>query len=86
MTGKNVLLPIPLVKRMIALLEEGDVSGCSRDDQRDILQSLVVKMRRIELRGAYAEILAADSEDSRRDARLSYLRQKNRLDDFSDDD
>jgi len=86
---KNVLIPIPLVKRIIELLEYWDVSKddrAVRDDRNDVLQSLIVKMRKIELRDAYAEIIAADNEDSRHDARVSYLMQKNQLNDFSADD
>jgi len=87
-TGKNVLVPIPLVKRIIALLECVDVSEYDRairDDCADILQSLIVKMRSLELRDAYAEIIAADDDDSRNAARASYHWQKDRLNDFSGD-
>ena len=87
--GKNVLIPIPLVKRIIELLGYWDISSYDRairDDYGDVLLSLNVKLQKLELRDAYAKIIVADNVDSRFDARIGYLWQKSRLKDMSADD
>ena len=79
---KSVLIPVPLVKRIIELLGYWDISKYDRairDDYGDIVQSLDAKMRKLELRDAYAKIISAGNEDSRNDARIEYLWQKARL-------
>jgi len=87
--GKNVLIPILLMKRIIALLDCWDTSTYDRfirHDHADVRQALIVKMRKLELRDAYAEIINADSDDNRYDAHANYLWLRDRLDDFSTDD
>jgi len=87
--GKNVLIPIPLVKQIIELLGYWDISKYDqaiRDYYGDILLSLNVKLQKLELRDAYSKIIVADNEDSRNDARISYLWQRARLKDMSADD
>lgn len=86
--GKNVLIPISLVKQIIELLGYLDTSKYDRairDDYDDILLTLSVKMQKLELRGAYSKIINADSEDRRHDARMDYLWQKRRLNDLMTD-
>ena len=83
--GKNVLIPITFVKQIIELLEYWDISKYDlsiRIEHDNILRSLHVKLRKLELRDAYAKIIAARDEDSRDDARIEYLKQKARLDHF----
>ena len=78
--GKSVLIPIPLVRRIVDLLGCWDCSSydCSiRDERSEILHALDGKLQKLELRDAYAKILAADSEGSRYVARIDYLRQRN---------
>jgi hypothetical protein len=86
--AKNVLLPIPLVKQIIELLGCWDISNYDRairDAYCDIVQSLDVKMRKLELHDAYSKIIAAGNEVSRHDARINYLWQKALLSDMSAD-
>lgn len=79
---KNVLIPIPLVKRIIELLEYWDLSRYDRvirDEYGVILQALNVKMQKLEIRDAYTKMIVADNVDSRFDARINYLWQKRHL-------
>lgn len=85
---KNVLIPIPLVKQIIELLGCWDISKYDRairDDYDNVRKSLDIKMRKLEIRDAYSRIIAAKTEDSRNDARISYLWQKAQLNDMSAD-
>ena len=80
--GKNVLIPLPLLERIIALLECWDVTKCSyelRYDYSGVLWALKVKIQRLELREAYTRIVHAQSEDDRHLARIEYFRLKNLL-------
>jgi len=82
---KNVLIPIPLVKQIIELLEHWDTfsyDSAIRDMHGDVLLSLNVKLQKLELRDAYAKMVAADNEDSRLGARTDYLWLKGRLNDL----
>jgi hypothetical protein len=84
----NVLIPIPLVKQIIELLGYWDTSKYDRaicDDYRDVMQALNVKLQKLELRDAYSKIINAKNDDSRHDARMEYLWQKSRLDDWVND-
>jgi len=86
--AKSVLIPISLVKQIIELLGCWDLSNYDRairDDCWDVLQSLNVKMQKLELRDTYSKVLAASDEESRHDARMEYLWQKRRLDDLVND-
>ena len=78
--SKSVLIPLPLLERVIWLFEDWDVSdypNCC--DYYDTLRALKVKMQKTELRKAYAGIIHADSEDAQIDARIEYLRQRRQL-------
>ena len=80
--GKNVLIPLPLVKQIFELLGYFDLSeydSAIRDDCAAVLQALFVKTQQLDLRDAYAKIITADGEDSRHDARIAYLAQKAQL-------
>jgi hypothetical protein len=85
--SKNVLIPISLLDKIITLLDYWDVSGYDyviRYDYVDVLNQLIWKMQKIELRDAYSKILDADNQDDRDDARIEYLRKKRMLrDDIS---
>jgi hypothetical protein len=86
--GKNVLIPIPLVKQIIELFGYWDTSKYDRfirDDCEEILQFLNVKLQKLELRDAYGKIVAAKNDDDRHDARIGYLCQKQRLKDLQTD-
>jgi len=72
-------MPLSLVTRISELLGYWDAANYDRavQDERDVvLCAIDAKMRALELRDAYAKIIAADGEDSRRDARIGYLRMK----------
>jgi len=87
--GKSVLVPTSLVKQIIDLLGHWDVSRhdrAVRDGYGDILNSLNVKLQKLELRDAYAKIVAADNQDGQHDARINYLLHKARLNNMSADD
>jgi hypothetical protein len=86
---KNVLIPIPLVKRIVELLGYWDVSmhDCAiRDECSEIMQALDLKMRKLELRDAYSKMINAGNENSRHEARINYLWLKSRLNDISASD
>jgi hypothetical protein len=85
---KSVLIPVPLVKQIIELLDYWDISKYDRairDDRRDVLRELNVKLHKLELRDAYSKMVNADNEDRRHDARMEYLCLKNRLNDLIND-
>jgi hypothetical protein len=76
--AKNVLIPLCLLEQIVELLGYWDISGYDRairDDYYDILRSLDVKMKKLELREAYSSIIRANNEDDRHSARIEYLRQ-----------
>ena len=82
--SNNVTIPLHLLKSLITLLEYWDVSlydRVVRDDYRDALCSLKMKMLKLDMRKAYAMILKAPNEDARHSARIEYLRLKRQLDD-----
>jgi len=85
---KSVLIPVPLVRRIIDLLGYWDVSMIDRsvrDDYWDILRDLYIKLQKLEVREAYAQIIAACNESDRDDARINYLWHKSRLADIFND-
>jgi hypothetical protein len=77
--SKNVLIPLPLMHRIVQLLEYWDVSNYDAAIQLehyDILKYLNVKKRKLDLRDDYANIIRAKNEDSRHEARVRYLQNK----------
>ena len=80
--SKNIMIPLPLLGRIVELLEYWDVSKYDRviqDDYCDVLRELMVKMQKIELRDAYANIINAKNSDDRDWARIHYLQLKRQL-------
>ena len=78
--SKNVLIPLPLLERIICLLETWDVSNYPNCcDYYEVMRELNVKMQKLELRKAYSGIIHAQNEDAQIDARIEYLRQKRQL-------
>ena len=79
---KNILIPMQLLTRIVELLEYWDVSKYDRivqDDYCGVLRELMIKMRKIELRDAYASIIKAKNSDDRDWARIHYLQLKRQL-------
>ena len=76
--GKNAMIPLFLLDRIIELLALLDISEYHelRYEYCDILWALRLKKQRIELRDSYAKIISADDQDERDDARIRYLQQK----------
>jgi hypothetical protein len=81
--GKNVTIPLHLLKTLVVLLEYWDVSlfdRAVRDDYWDALWALKIKLLKLDLREAYSIIVKAPDEDARHHARIEYLRLKNQFD------
>ena len=79
---KNVTIPLPLVKNLVALLEFWDISLFDRsvqDDYWDALWSLKMKLLKLDIHDAYTLMVKAPNEDARLLARIEYLRLKNQL-------
>ena len=73
--GKNVMVPLALLERIIELLGYWDTSRYDRavcDDYDCILQELNLKIHKLELREAYAMIVQSKDGDARRSARIRY--------------
>jgi len=79
--SKNIMLPLSLLERVIDLLECLEVSKLHElhYDYCDILWTLKVKMQKLELRKAYAQIIQATDEDAQNEARIKYLWQKSQI-------
>lgn len=80
--SKNVTIPMPLLKNLIALLEYWDVSlfdRAVRDDYWDALWALKLKLLKLDIHEAYSRIATAPNEDARHTARIEYLQLKNQL-------
>jgi hypothetical protein len=76
---KNIIIPYSLLLRTIDLLEYINISMYDlaiQNDYNDILGDFNDKKRRVALRDTYAEIIYANDDDSRHDARMRYLWQK----------
>ena len=81
-TGKNVMLPLSLLERIIELLDGWNVfeyNPATRYEYDDILWALKVKIQKLELREAYGKIILADDEDAGHSARIRYLQERRQL-------
>lgn len=79
MMAKNVMIPLTLLDQLIELLGYWDVSQYDyylRCYYHDVLDELVWKKQKLELRDAYAKIVGANSQEARDLARIRYLQQK----------
>jgi hypothetical protein len=79
---KNVMIPLPLLRRVIGLLECWDVSNYDpvvQLEHYDVLRSLMLKRRRLDLRDDYARIIRSKNESDRDDARIAYIQNRNWL-------
>jgi hypothetical protein len=78
----NVMIKLSLLERIFELLDGLDTSRygynyCCEYDE--VFQELNLKMQKLELRKAYARIIAAEDDEVRAEARSEYLRQKRRM-------
>ena len=81
--GKNVEIPLALLKSLVTLLEYWDISlfdRSVREDYWDALWSLKLKLLKLDLRDAYSRIVKAPNENVRHKARMEYLQLKNQFD------
>jgi len=81
--GKNVEIPLALLKSLVTLLEYWDVSlfdQSVRDDYWYALWALKLKLLKLDLRDAYARIVKAPNDDARHTARIEYLQLKRQFD------
>ena len=75
--SKNVLIPRSTLVAIIDMMESLDIARLPNYfDYIDILRQLKVKMQKLDLRDAYAQIISADDPDSMHHARMQYLSQK----------
>ena len=82
---KNVKIPLSLLNRTIDLLEYIDVTGYSHPiplEYEAVLSEFRKKKQSLYLRQSYADIIFADNEDKRFDARMKYLKEKRELEDW----
>jgi len=80
--GKNVMIPLPLLDRIIDMLDFLDISEYSpatRYDYCDILWALKLKKLRVELRESYAKIIKADDLEAWEAARDKYFARQREL-------
>ena len=86
--NKNVIIPLPLMDKIIELLGYWDVSKYDPVIQLELLEVLrylEIKKRKLRLRDHYAKVILADNQDKRDDARIRYLKEKTWLRDDSAD-
>jgi hypothetical protein len=79
--SKNVMIPLSLMNRAIDLLGYLEPMPYHelRHEHNNVLQELMIKKQKLELREAYAKIISAKNEADRHDARIEYLMQKRSL-------
>jgi hypothetical protein len=82
--SKNVMIPLSLMERTIDLLGylQPTVYNDIRYEHCDVLQELLIKKQKLEIREAYGKIISARNEEARHDARIEYLRLKGFLRDM----
>ena len=83
--SRNITIPLSLFNKILDLMDCWDVSEYAphiKADYCDVLFALDKKKQSIELRNAYSNIINAESEDERHDARMRYLMGKRNLRDY----
>jgi len=86
--GNNITIPLSLLERVIELLDGLDAERYDYNfysEYNDVMYELHRKMKKIDLRKAYARIIAAQDDDDRDMARIEYLRQKRLLEETEED-
>jgi hypothetical protein len=82
MMGKNIMIPLAIVNRLIDLLKYWDVSNYDAVIQLEhweLLKHLRYKQRKLELRDSYSKIIRADNQPDSDNARIDYLEYKSWL-------
>jgi len=78
---KNVMIPLLFLERICNLLEYWDVTNYDvmiQLEHFDVLHALENKRRKLQLRALYTDIIRADSQDAKDEARRRYIQMKNR--------
>jgi len=86
--SNNITIPLSLLERVIELLDGLDAERYDYNfyhEYNDVMYELSKKMKKIELRKAYARIITSDDDDDRDMARIEYLRQKRLLEETEED-
>jgi len=84
---KNVLITLSSFDKIIELFESPVFLRLPNYcDYRDVYHELKVKKQKLEIRKRYANVIMAEDDDSRDDARIEYLRMKSRLGKIDIDD
>ena len=79
MAEKTVQIPLTLFFQTIDFLENLDLrmpQPALFGYHRVILSAYLVKKQRMDLRKSYSDIIFADNDDERREARMEYLQKK----------
>jgi hypothetical protein len=77
--AKNVMIPLTLLYRIVELLGYWDVSNYDpviQLEHFDIIRSLNLKLRRLDLREDYLRIIRANNKDDKDEARIEYLKNR----------
>jgi len=85
MAEKNVTIPLSLFNRIIDVIDCWDISDYDpllRPSFSAVFDALMQKKHSIDLRTAYLNIISADSDDLRDQARLRYLMLKRHVNHF----
>ena len=79
MAEKTVQIPVSLFFETIDLIERIDTHMAQPslfEPQQSVLSAFLRKRRRLELRKSYSDIIFAQSDDDRCEARMSYLQKR----------
>ena len=86
--GNNIAIPLSLVERIVELLDGLDAERYDYNfynEYNDVMYELSKKMKKVELRKAYARIITADDDEDRDFARIEYLKNKRLLEKMDED-
>jgi len=86
--GKNVMIPLFLLERIIELLVDIKPPEYHEScfDYYEVLGALEVKIQKLELRGPYDQLIMLYSDELRAAYRADLLRHNERLNSTTDDD
>ncbi len=79
MCSQNVQISMEVFKKMIELVDAIDPRGCCKEFQeihKEVKKELYEKKRKIRNREAYSEIMKAQSEIEKNEARENYVMTK----------
>jgi hypothetical protein len=80
--GKNVLIPLQILRLIFDLLQYWDLSNYDYsicEDYHYVIRELGLKLKKNDLRDAYTKLIHAKNENESHSARIEYLRQKRQI-------